>query len=396
MAPLPNPVQHYATREVQAGSIVLSVASYSSSSSGLPIFVQGQDIVGNVSLPYVEGVRKVSITFRGFLQSKQSPSTVAAIYETAPIIEVESVLYSWIRSSECPTQMSFVIKVPTTTADSKALPSSFRGSKFSITYELHLKIKRSGFKSKIEITRPCGLLRCPIPTSPTQNMLNSYMHRLPLPTSISPETGWYECSIAETYGTCRSGSGKISSKLYLPEPLVYSRIGHIPLRLSVTSNNAEIIQLLSSPGLPRLCLVQEEQCSDDRSASQAEVISTQGNKYCPRRVACSASTWLSSQSDISTKIVTFAGEIALDRSLAPSLSFDQYCMKYYVVLFPWKCAGLELARSEDIALIQQEVTIIATHLLPNIPSFAPEGAKSHRVVLQNQSLLDALDSSIPP
>ncbi|KZT36134.1 hypothetical protein SISSUDRAFT_93308 [Sistotremastrum suecicum HHB10207 ss-3] len=212
MAPLPNPVQHYATREVQAGSIVLSVASYSSSSSGLPIFVQGQDIVGNVSLPYIEGVRKVSITFRGFLQSKQSPSTVAAIYETAPIIEVESVLYSWIRSSECLTQMPFVIKVPTTTADSKALPSSFRGSKFSIIYELHLKIKRSGFKSKIEITRPCGLLRCLIPTSPTQNMLNSYMHRLPLPTSISPETGWYECSIAETYGTCRSGSGKISSK----------------------------------------------------------------------------------------------------------------------------------------------------------------------------------------
>ncbi|KZT36133.1 hypothetical protein SISSUDRAFT_93202 [Sistotremastrum suecicum HHB10207 ss-3] len=378
-APLPALVQH---SDLKERSIIFCIHSFASSSTSLPILVEGQELKGSLTLPTMRDIRKISISFRGLLLHKQNPYNIRledtrSSEPEIPIVDHERVLYTDDLDELCPNYLPFSMDLPNLHNDSEqpgsaSLPASFRGSVFSVTYDIHVTIKRGSFKPRIEFNRPCWFLPFPIPPNPVPRMLQAYSNRSTMPSLYAENSGWYECPAAETYGSCRSGTARICSKL------VYSRMTHIPLRLTITSHNPDVIQLLSAPGVPRLCLIQQEQRN-----LKSEIISTRRSKTCGRKVARSASTWLAPNSQAISGGVTFSAEIALDSSLAPSLSFGKFALKYYVVLFPWSCPGLVLARPEDVALIQQEVEIIATPLRPQIPSYAPPEAKSHPVSISD-------------
>ncbi|KZS86987.1 hypothetical protein SISNIDRAFT_323464 [Sistotremastrum niveocremeum HHB9708] len=313
--------------------------------------------------------------------------------DPVPFLEDSKVIWTSGENTALLEDLSFSIILPTTCKatqglqwGSDPLPSTFSGDRFAVSYALFLVASRRLFQSAITVQTPFRYVPLPIPPNPSLLILRSYAEGTPLPGPAVDDEGWFGVPAHEVTARLFLDANKLlKTKLYLAKPLMYSRTGYIPFRLTLQCLDSQIIDLLARPGIPRLCLVRRETLRPN-----SEPIRSDKNEKTVKLVGISK-TWLAPKPENNEdNNLTFYGEIQLTSNLVPSFSVGELSVKYYVILLPWTAPGLTLSVTPNVPIIQQEVDIIATPLAPLPISSAPPEALDYAITL-DQGVVGLLD-----
>ncbi|KZT39438.1 hypothetical protein SISSUDRAFT_640698 [Sistotremastrum suecicum HHB10207 ss-3] len=257
------------------------------------------------------------------------------------------------------------------------LPNSFSGDQLTVTYALSLVISRGVLRPAVTLRSSFNYVQMPMPHPPSPLMLRAYTERTPLSGPAVDGDGWFKSPVSEVSATLYSEPPRtLETTLYLALPRMYSRTSYIPIRLMLKCSDSHVLDLFSKPGIPRLCLVRRESIRLNRGIIKSD------EKTSDIRLVGVAKTWLAPKPENDKDdVVMFCAEIPLNPNLIPNFAVGELSVKYYVVLLPWLAPGLSTSAAPNVALIQQEVDIIATPLSPSPVSSAPPQAIVHDITL---------------
>ncbi|KZS89496.1 hypothetical protein SISNIDRAFT_458695 [Sistotremastrum niveocremeum HHB9708] len=371
---LPKEIEHVSTTEMKGGDrLTLKVTSFASSAISKPVFVEGRLIEGSVAIQISkpQSVNQISIKLVG--------SGVLNVRNSTTFLVEEKVLWDKGHSSlNAQQEIPFVMDIPRTytlpeSDDPSAQfphPPTFLGKRYTISYVLTVLVQRKAFSRDIVLECPCVYVPLPHAAPSTYKTIGDD------PFVLGPSVDaseWVKGSPAIGSGRLLNGEEvELTTTMYLANPLIYSRSSYIPIRLVLHSTDPRIKGLLSDHIVPRLSLVKREMFGVRR---RMEPITTDVEAIAPSRFVSAAKSWCPSKE--SADSLVFHAEIPLNSSMTPTFGFETFALRYYVVLLPWICDEIKFQEDPDIALLQQEVEIIATPLNPSPASYAPNNAKTH-------------------
>ncbi|THH08592.1 hypothetical protein EW145_g2598 [Phellinidium pouzarii] len=354
----------------------------------LPVFKEGQDIVGNVTLNLTkpEYIKEIILYLRGaFTIHGRHPKIFVEVKETlwganlldpavctsngTPSAQLKGY-FCWPFSLRLPTHIAATDSLSGHSSPSLGifgqLPPTFSAtdSRPSINYELTVvTVKR---QHDITLSVPfiyIPITRPPCPSSVRDVTLNNQI-----------EDTWEVFQPSVRGIAFAAYNVDVTCTLALPRPLCYTLGSAIRCILALESTDEKTIELLANPRVP---VVQLCQCAEDTSTSLELKIARIFEVIRPPEVLTSRAT-LHAVEDSESESGNIAnvlrvikaglregmhskilvGEIPLHADLTPSFSFDKMVLKYEVQILPFKTAGFA---SEDnkSAVFRADVKIVS-------------------------------------
>ncbi|KAJ7649992.1 hypothetical protein FB45DRAFT_6712 [Roridomyces roridus] len=337
----------------------------SRSSGSVPTFLQGDKITGSLTLDLerpdnITSIRAVAkgqiipgltdkeaLTFMGvssILWSKENDS------------EKLSGHYSWPFSLEMPSTVTLAATTPLHSATFQ-LPQSFLERRFptSVQYVLVVHINRSRFRvnSRVQTQFAYVPLTRPSPPSPLRQLAYQRNSALPHP-DVDPD-GWEQLPPFPVRGIVFS-TRKVEAicTLFLAKPLCYTRGSPIPCLISLSSPDAQALDLLSSPRAISVHL--RRRLSPITPASQRSgMFDANADLSADPAENMALATWwpLQLQSPGTRRL---EGEIQLPSALKPSSRMAHFGVEYSVDVLPFK--AIAFAPVDEKPFLRQPVEVV--------------------------------------
>ncbi|KAF9229857.1 hypothetical protein BU15DRAFT_24320, partial [Melanogaster broomeanus] len=236
------------------------------------------------------------------------------------------------------------------------LPPTFseRTSAVYLDYKLILMIKRGILK--VNQTLPTIFSYVPLTRAepPSRMLQKAYRENLPL---IGPEgdpDGWHVLPSVTIHGKIfhtRSVEVVLSVMIY---KLTYARGTSAPIWLTLTGNDEQALDLLSSPKAIKLLMVRSLATGPDASNDMEP---RPGNTFFDN--VARAIFWAPEHGSAPGKRV-LQGEVGIKPSLKPSTLFHKFSIRYHMELQPFEVPGFVVTAptSKTNPLLKQKVTVV--------------------------------------
>ncbi|KAJ7126755.1 hypothetical protein C8R44DRAFT_616735 [Mycena epipterygia] len=389
---------HLTSRGSKPPWATLKVLSRSPTPNHLPTYLEGDSITGafTLNLERAETITELRAVAKGQIIPGPAES------EAFTFVEVTSTLwskengdprnpggsscngklcghYEWPFTLELP----ITVTVPATNhsrSETFRLPQTFLERRFptSIQYVLVVHISRSKFRTMfayVPATRPS-------PPSPLRQL--AYQENSPLLGPDADPAGWEQLPPFTVSGTIFSTRRiEVTCSLSIAKPLCYTRGSPIPLVITLSSTDAQALDLLSSPRAIAVHFRRRLKPTMPASKRNGMFDANADLSADPAENIAAASWWPSlegSQEATGHRIGGMAGgisrrrlngEIQLSTTLKPSSRIAHFAVEYTVEVLPFK--AIAFTSRDAKPLLKQSVEIV-TMFASNCPrprAYAP-------------------------
>ncbi|KAF8815522.1 hypothetical protein BYT27DRAFT_7193253 [Phlegmacium glaucopus] len=373
--------QRYLERGKDHKWLSLFVRSSSRDAGSMPMFFEDDNISGRVEidLEKAESIKSVTISIQG--------GTI--FVRQAEIIFLQQTQTLWTPTAENGSKLkgkhswpfSFILEREVQMKDDKnetmyRIPPNFteRASRAYIDYKLIVTVHRG----KWSIDRVTAHFNIPDPPSALRRL--SYAEGSQLIGPDGDPEGWKILAPVKVKGTLfRAKQVEVECVCPIPLPsiprcttgLSYAIGSAIPFIITLTGDDAQVLDVLGNPSAIRLRLVRSmatgSEAMDDKGVRLTGTHFQEGGKEVNKRV--------------------FQGELELVKTLKPSFKFPNFTIRYMLELLPFEAAGfVEAANEEDPVLLSEQVTL-TTRQIPGLitRSYAPPGYEKPQVVNYSNS-----------
>ncbi|KAG9221104.1 hypothetical protein CCMSSC00406_0005457 [Pleurotus cornucopiae] len=390
---------HQFPQESSAGekSLVLTLWSSASSKKHTPLFFEGDDIEGSVSLKLAkaEYVQAIKIAVRGKLISGSTASA-------PPMLTFLDFSHTvWDRDMPHPQSLtpthpqfdgklspgeytwpfSFIFPSGVTLAGCHAshLPHTFleRDLNGNVQYELVLRLVRGKFKPDKKIRTMVAHIPRIVAMPPLPLRQRAYLQNTVLFGPDDDAEGWLTLSPTMVYGKVfNNRPAEVKCVLSISQPLSYARGTVIPCYLKIMSLDSQTLDLLTSSSIDvRL----------RRSVNFYFGVSKGNKKLTPTQTQTDdieAAVWrplppMRASSSVQS-MRQFEGEIHLPKDLQPTSDFSLLTIEYSVVLLPFAVTGFS-ARNSEPSLAQPVDIVTECAPGPRHIQYLPRAARSSRL-----------------
>ncbi|KAN0093272.1 hypothetical protein V8E55_004056 [Tylopilus felleus] len=359
--------QHISSLQDSKGSkwLTLTVNSRSPTSTSLPVVYEGDAISGQVDFEMLksDSIKGVSI--------KISAGTTVVGQEEQPFLNAETDL--WTPSMSLPDgsnvtklakgryswPFSLTLPAEVEVQDQKMkkrfpLPTSFseRASTAYLDYKLIVTVKRGLLKVNHTLITTFAYVSVTRPELPSPMLLKAYNEDLPLVGPESDPDGWHTLAPLTVQGKLfDSHAAEVTFKLALAKPLTYGRGTAIPLWLTLTADNEQALDLLSTPKAIKLLLVRSLATGSDATSDTEHRTDNCFYENVARAVFWALEDYRTEGQRI------LRGEVDVKKSLKPSTVFPRFTISYHLDLQPFEVAGFVATAPKSTPLLRRKVTI---------------------------------------
>ncbi|KAF9234223.1 hypothetical protein BU15DRAFT_65891 [Melanogaster broomeanus] len=342
--------------------LTLTVHSRAPHASSPPCFYQGDVISGQVDIDALKsesiGGIAIKVTAGRTNTEKEIWTPSTPLPDGSTVSELGKGKYSWLFSLTLPTEVEVhdqktVKKFP--------LPPTFseRTSAVYLDYKLILIIKRGVLK--VNQTLPTIFSYVPLTRAepPSRMLQKAYRENLPLVGPEGDPDGWHVLPSVTIHGKIfhtRSVEVVLSpSQFAFANPLTYARGTSAPIWLTLTGNDEQALDLLSSPKAIKLLMVRSLAMGPDASNDDMEPRS--GNTFFSN--VARTVFWAPEHASAPGKRV-LQGEVGIKPSLKPSTLFHKFSIRYHMELQPFEVPGLVVTAPtpKTNPLLKQKVTVV--------------------------------------
>ncbi|KAF7336764.1 hypothetical protein MVEN_02111600 [Mycena venus] len=381
----------------------LSLLGNAEHSKTTPAFVEGSPVTGEVRLDLEsgDGIHSVVLSIKGQIITGATPS------EMVTFIDLPTTL--WSRSMGDPRKPSsdgnrnkwseklkgkyvwpFSISLPPTVTLPFAgqeeifrLPESFfeRHTRGQIEYEVAVRFTRAKLRSDHRLSTTLIYMPLSRPGPPSRLRQLAYLQHTALLGPESDPEGWHTSPSVRTRGKLLNWARSVDAtcRLSLATPLCYTRGTTVPCAIVIECEDADALELLSSPESVVLRLRRNVRfhTGEKTAAHYGDVPSKLVWKEELDHSEL-ASWWPAAdralETDSTETLVTTAvnpsrrmlkGEIHLRPDLITSAAIAHFRIEYSVVLFPFDAPGYESLDGEP--LIIEPVEIASEHAEGPLP-----------------------------
>ncbi|EIN13044.1 hypothetical protein PUNSTDRAFT_124608 [Punctularia strigosozonata HHB-11173 SS5] len=364
----------------------LIVRSRGGSSNDRPQYFQGEDVQGSVEMDVPKGdtaIRSVEVSVRGHLVSGPSPRSPNAAKTT--FLNISRVLWSGDKLSGV-NRWDFTLKLPTECgidAENEdpqqkwPLPPSFmeQEARFGIHYEIFLHVRRGLLRGDSRLNITFNYSPLVFPEAPSA--LRQLAYRENIAHLIGPSGdphGWKALPLIKMQGTVFS-SRLIEANciLSLATPLCYTRSTVIPLRLTIQTDDAQSLHLLSTTKAPIVRLMRHSSNYTKIAANTPDNLITSPDDFnTESRIVDTAIWWPANEGDTPPNSRTLNGELRVPGNLKPACIFGFAKISYAVVLQPFRAIAFSPSAKPREYLASQPIEIATAFPLgPRPRSMAP-------------------------
>ncbi|KLO08938.1 hypothetical protein SCHPADRAFT_931505 [Schizopora paradoxa] len=355
--------------------LTLVIKSRAPSSKALPVFYEGDVISGtvSVSLDKPESSKGVTIAV--------TADNTAVGQEPIPFLDVSSQLWTPTSSSKLSGSESwpFSLTLPSETSvgeSAKApqkvypLPPTFteRASPAYIDYKLTITVKRGAFK--VNQTLGTSFLYIPRWRAPTPSGLRqlAYIEGTTLVGPSGDPGGWKVLQPVKLSGTIPGPkSVDLEYTLAVASPLIFATGSPIPLHLTISSNDAQALEILSEQNSPLVVLTRVIAIGSDATDDDAPRRSN--NTFSEQQMRA---YWWPSEEEAAGGKKVLKGEIDVRKATKPSFKFPRFTVRYQLDLMcPTALQGDAPSNQPILSERIQIVTENAEGIVPH--SHAPPG-----------------------
>ncbi|TCD63202.1 hypothetical protein EIP91_005841 [Steccherinum ochraceum] len=342
--------------------------------SVLPLFYENDAVEGDVAVDFdkaggPQGIR-VAIT--------AGVTTVGQ--EEVTFLDISDTLYDAKAANGAKPKgkmtYPFSLKLPSEVSVTAAgpptlhpLPPSFseRPSNAYIDYKIVVTAKRGMFR--VNQTLSTSFVYIPVSRAEPPSRLRqlAYTDSSPLiGPDVDPE-GWKVLPPIQVAGLAfNTRPAEVACTFAIAKPLSYAISSPIPLHLTLTSPDKQILDLLSNPSHLKIQLIRE------RSIGQTALRAGRERTDNTFREPCSTAYLWPTPGDGEDNRV-FQGELFVGNRLKPSFSFPGFALKYSVCLLRFDVPGFVPSSSKEL-LLSENVVIRTTNAPGVVPkSYAPPG-----------------------
>ncbi|KAH7884480.1 hypothetical protein F5I97DRAFT_1929339 [Phlebopus sp. FC_14] len=389
--------QHSLSLEDSKGHkwLTLTVSSRATDPASLPTFCQGDTISGHVDLDVLksESIKGITImvtagtTFVGqeeqlFLKMEKELWTPSLpLPDGTKVSKFGKGNYSW------PFELTLPNEVEVQDQNVKKdfhLPSTFseRASAGYLDYKLIVTVKRGVLRVNQALTTVFSYVPLSRPDPPSRMVQKAYKEGLPLVGPEGDPDGWHVAPPVTIAGTIfDKRSVEVVCSLAFCRPLTYARGSAMPLWLTLTGDDEQALDLLSSPRSIRLLMVRSLATGSDATAEDVE---RRTDNFFLETVA--RGVFWPPVDTVSTGKRVLQGEVDVKRNLKPSTLFPNFTIRYHMELQPFEAPGF-VAVAPKNTLLKQKVTIVCFSA-PGIPmrSHAPPEYVQEQAADYNKSV----------
>lgn len=359
---------------------VLKLFSSAGSSKSLPTFVEGDKITGSLSLDLdQDSICSVDIYVQGRIFSGAAEGQVFLDQSltlwsremgdprnssTGPESRFEGKLsgaFQWPFSISLPKEV--IVSTMLTRSGSRTatyrLPVTLleRNGRANIHYDLIVNIARSKFRPDSKIQTMFVYIPATRPDPPSRLRQLAYQENSPILGPEADPDGWRTAPPVKVQGTVFSiRDVEILCRLSFAKPLCYTRGSVIPLSLSLSSTDTQVLDLLSAKAITvRLKRVLKFRV---KTAGPDENLYGQWSLEMKDDVEeMTSAVWWPSAEGAQTNLNErqFSGEIQLAKGLKPSCAISHLKLFYIVVFLPFEATGFTSANNGP--LLEQTVEV---------------------------------------
>ncbi|KAF9501502.1 hypothetical protein BDN71DRAFT_1501215 [Pleurotus eryngii] len=364
---------HQFPQESSAGekSLVLTLRSGASSKKHTPLFFEGNDIEGSVSLKLAkaEYVQAIKIADRDMPHPRSLPPTHLQFDGKLSPGE-----YTWPFSSIFPSGVTLA------GCHASHLPHTFleRDLNGNVQYELVLRPVRGRFKPDKKIRTMAAHIPRIVAMPPLPLRQRAYLQNTVLFGPDDDAEGWLTLSPTMVHGKVfNNRPAEVKCVLSISQPLSYPRGTVIPCYLKIMSLDSQTLDLLTSSSIDvRL----------RRSVKFYFGVSKGNKKLTPTQTQTDdieAAVWrpLPSMRAASSvqSMQQFEGEIHLPKDLQPTSDFSLLTIEYSDVLLPFAVTGF-LARNSEPSPAQPVAIVTECAPGPQHIQYLPRAARNSRLI----------------
>ncbi|KAJ7244041.1 hypothetical protein C8J57DRAFT_1365286 [Mycena rebaudengoi] len=391
----------------------LKLLSSAPNSATLPVFLEGDQIVGSLTLdiPSGENILGVTVFIRGEITTGPDEHDRLVFLDiTTPLWQKESDFpappsrassssaklsgdYHWPFSVDIPKYVVLPGSAESGTRSSREfrLPHTFleRGANVSVHYHLSVCISRRTFRADSELRTMFAYVAAIRPEPPSLLRQIAYQENSPIPgPEIDPE-GWHSFPMTTLIGTVfNNRTVEVQCLLSLAKPLSYTRGSTIPCSMTYFCRDSQALNLICTPASTNVRLRRHINCqtlplghpSKHFFRQPKHHYTTSGNSHSQENGK--AVWWPAKEGPPSHNSRKFEGEIQLAKQLKPTSVISHFSLRYFVEMLPPEVTGFSPSNKQP--LIEQEVQIAT--ILPKGPRPLRYAPSSH--VAEDTSHLD--------
>ncbi|KAJ7455217.1 hypothetical protein B0H11DRAFT_247815 [Mycena galericulata] len=379
---------HLTSRGSKPPWATLKVLSRSPTASHLPTIFQGDKITGTFTfnLERAESITCVRAVAKG--QIIPGPTD----REAFTFVEVASTLWSkendprsarlcghhhWPFSLEMPVTVS----IPATRhfhAGTFHLPQTFLERRFStsIQYVVAVHINRSRFRIDSRVQTQFAYVPATRPSPPSLARQLAYQQEnSPLPGPDLDPDGWEQLPPFVVRGTVFSTRQvEVVCNFSLAKPLCYTRGSPIPCVMTLSSPDAQALDLLSSPRALSVHLRRRLKPVTPASKRNGIFDANADLSADPVENMTAASWWPVPEGDATLRGIhtrRLDGEIQLPTTLKPSSRIAHFAVDYTVEVLPFKAIAFTSADSRPLLVQGVEIVTMFPRNCPKPRTYAP-------------------------
>ncbi|KAJ6520898.1 hypothetical protein DFH09DRAFT_1287349 [Mycena vulgaris] len=376
---------HLSSRGSKPPWATLKVLSRAPTPSHIPTFLEGDKITGSLTLDLerTDNITCVSAVAKG--QIIPGP----ADKEAFTFVEAASTL--WSKENSDPRQSGklsghhewpFTLEMPETVsfaatshfrAGTFRLPQTFLERRFttSIQYVLVVHINRTRFRANSRVQTMFTYVPATRPSPPSRLRQLAYQENSPLLGPDADPAGWKQLPPFTVSGTVFSArQTEVTCQVSLAKPLCYTRGSPIPLIITLSSTDAQALDLLSAPRAISVQLRRRLKplmpaskrngifdANADLSADPAENIAA--GTWWPSLEGTQDNTGVGAGTARGVRRRRLDGEIQLATTLKPSARMAHFaveCRQYTIEVLPFK--AIAFASTDTKPLLRQDVEIV--------------------------------------
>jgi len=360
----------------------LTLDSSARSSQQIPTFFEDEPIAGSVvlNLDKEDSITAVSISIKGKIITGSGTGDACSFLSYSHPLWSKAMgnprspsdarhsgklvgTYSWPFSIALPKKVALEA-TPGSPMQSYRLPQTFveRYTRVSIQYELVVNITRTKLRADSNLSTAFAFIPCTKPEAPSMLRQLAYRENSPLlPPETDPE-GWRALPSVTIRGSVfTSRNVNVKGTLFLANPLSYTRGSVIPLFLTLSSSDAQALDLLTSSKAASVRLVRRVKYIM-QGAEWRESVEQLEN----------AVWWPANDGGGDRHNRRMCGEIRLVKDLKPSCLFGHFSLEYSVVIMPFHTSGFVSANRMDEPLSKAPVEITTLYARgPKPKAYAP-------------------------
>lgn len=370
----------------------LTLDSSARSSQQIPTFFEDDSIAGTVALNLdkVDSITAITVSIKGkivtgagsgdvyiFLNHSHplwskdmgNPRAPSDVRHSGKLLGS----YSWPFSFKLPKKVALK-PTPSAATQSYRLPQTFleKYTTASIQYDLVVNIARTKLRPDSNLSTVFAYIPCTRPDPPSILQQLAYEDSSPLlPPETDPE-GWKALPTVNIRGSVFTARNvDVKCNLFLANPLSYTRGSVIPLFLTLSSNDTQTLDLLSSGKATSVRLLRRVKYH--LAGSQVSSMKQSGAELKDSTEYLDNAVWWPANDGGGDRFnKRMCGEIRLLKDLKPSSSIAHFSLEYSVVIMPFHATGFVSANRKDEPLLTVPVEISTLYARgPKPKAYAP-------------------------